>query len=111
MMMSETEINRRYVDLSLIVRPDMRQYEALDLLFEFKYLSLTDLNLTGEQLRGKSMEELAALPRVAKQLQQAEKQAREYAADLLKHFGDLNLHCFAVVALGLERIVWHKVEL
>lgn len=111
MMMSETEVGRRYVDLSLIVRPDMRQYGALDLLFEFKYLSLTDLSLNGEQLKEKDMAELAVLPQVAKQLQQAEKQARDYAQDLLERFGELNLHCFAVVALGLERVIWRKVEI
>jgi hypothetical protein len=32
MMVSETESGRRYVDLSLIVRPDMRQFQALDIV-------------------------------------------------------------------------------
>ena len=51
MMVSETEVDHGSVDLSLIVRPDMRRYQALDLLLEFKYLALKDLGLTGEQLR------------------------------------------------------------
>lgn len=38
MMVSETEVDHGYVDLSLIVRPDMRRFPALDLLLEFKYL-------------------------------------------------------------------------
>ena len=32
----------------------MRRFNALDLVIEFKYLSLKDLNLTGEQLKAKN---------------------------------------------------------
>ena len=39
MMVSELETDRGYVDLSLIVRPDMRRFHALDLMLEFKYLN------------------------------------------------------------------------
>ena len=61
MMVSETEMDHGYIDLSLIVRPDMRRFQALDLLLEFKYVSLKDLKLTGEQVREKTLDELAAL--------------------------------------------------
>ena len=36
MMVSENEINHGYSDLSLIVRPDMRRFQVLDILLEFK---------------------------------------------------------------------------
>jgi hypothetical protein len=39
MIVSELETDRGYVDLSLIVRPDMRRFHALDLMLEFKYLN------------------------------------------------------------------------
>ena len=50
MMVSETEMDHGYIDLSLIVRTDRRMTQALDLLLEFKYVSLKDLNLTGAQV-------------------------------------------------------------
>ncbi|NOQ35568.1 MAG: AAA family ATPase [Methylococcaceae bacterium] len=110
MMISETEVNRRYIDISMILRPDMRKYEALDLILEFKYLDLKDLNLTGVELQKMTREQLMKLPMVNKRLLEAEEQARDYAADLLQRFGELRLHCFAVVALGLERVVWSEVD-
>jgi len=85
--LSELEIDRGYVDLSLIVRPDMRRFQALDLLLEFKYLGLKDLGLTGEQARGKTRDELlAALLVVAAKLDEAEDQARRYGAALRERY-------------------------
>ncbi|HYN79060.1 MAG TPA: AAA family ATPase, partial [Lamprocystis sp. (in: g-proteobacteria)] len=43
MAVSELETDRGYADLALIVRPDMRRFQALDLLLEFKYLGLKEL--------------------------------------------------------------------
>ncbi len=56
-MVSETEVDHGYIDLSLLRRLDRRNIQALDLLLEFKYVSLNDLPLTGEQVRAKSLEE------------------------------------------------------
>jgi hypothetical protein len=110
MMVSELEMDRGYVDLSLIVRPDMRRFQALDLLLEFKYLGLKDLGLTGEQAREQSREQLAALTPVAAKLDEAEEQARRYGAVLRQRYGLTDLRAFAVVAIGLERVVWRAVE-
>lgn len=54
MMVSELETERGYVDLALIVRPEMRRVRALDLLLELKYLGLKALGLSGEQVRAHS---------------------------------------------------------
>ncbi|MDG4594246.1 MAG: AAA family ATPase [Candidatus Contendobacter sp.] len=110
MMVSETEIDHGYVDLSLIVRPDRRGVTALDLLLEFKYVSLKDLKLTGEQVREKTHDELATLPLVKAQLRAAADQAQQYGAALRERYGLTDLRAFAVVALGLERVVWQTVE-
>jgi hypothetical protein len=59
MAVSELETDRGYADLALIVRPDKRRFQVLDLLLEFKYLSLKDLGLSGEQVREQSREALA----------------------------------------------------
>ena len=68
MAVSELETERGYVDLALILRSDKRHVQALDLLLEFKYLSLKALELSGEQLREQSREALAELAPVAGKL-------------------------------------------
>ncbi len=109
MMVSEIEVDHGYVDLSLIVRPDMRRFQALDLLLEFKYLGLKELGLSGEQVQGQARDALAALPAVAAKLDEAEQQARRYGAALRERYHLTDLRAFAVVALGLERVVWRAV--
>ena len=95
-----------YIDLALIVRLDMRRFPDLDLLLEFKYVSLKDLKLTGEQVREQSRDELAALPPIAAKLQEAADQAQRYGAALRERYGLTDLRLFAVVGVGLERVVW-----
>jgi hypothetical protein len=111
MMVSETEMDHGYIDLSLIVRPDQRGAAALDLLLEFKYVSLKKLKLTGEQVRAKSMEDLAALPAVKEELTAATDQAQRYGAALSERYGLTDLRLYAVVGVGLERVVWQTVIL
>lgn len=106
MTVSELESARGYVDLALIVRPDMRRFQALDLLLEFKYLGLKDLGLSGEQVRERARDDLIALPVVAAKLDEAAAQARRYGATLREGYGVTDLRAFAVVALGVERLVW-----
>ena len=109
MMVSETEMDHGYIDLSLIVRADRRMTQALDLLLEFKYVSLKDLNLTGEQVREQSQDKLAALPAVQTALQAAGNQAQRYGAALSERYGLTDLRLLAVVGIGLERVVWQTV--
>ena len=109
MMVSETEMDHGYIDLSLIVRTDRRMTQALDLLLEFKYVSLKDLNLTGEQVREQSRDALAALPVVRRALQAAGNQAQRYGAALSERYGLTDPRLYAVVGIGLERVVWQTV--
>jgi len=39
-MESEVETERGHADLTMIVRPDRRQYQVQDILVEFKFVSL-----------------------------------------------------------------------
>ncbi|QVL50521.1 MAG: AAA family ATPase [Thiocapsa sp.] len=110
MMVSETEVDHGYSDLSLIVRSDMRQFQALDLLLEFKYLSLKDLGLTGEQVRESTAAQLEALPSIQAKLTEAADQAQRYGAALRTRYGLTDLRLFAVVGVGLERVVWRAVQ-
>jgi hypothetical protein len=109
MMVSETEVGHGYADLSLIVRPDMRRFQALDLVLEFKYLGLKELGLTGEQVREMARADLAERPTVAAKLDEAAAQARRYGAVLRDRYRQSDPRAFAVVALGVERLVWRAV--
>lgn len=80
------------------------------LLLEFKYVSLKDLKLTGEQVRGQSMAELAALAAVQAARDAVAEQARRYAAALAECYGLTDLRRFAVVGIGLERVVWQAIQ-
>jgi hypothetical protein len=106
MMLSETEADRGYVDLSLIVRPDMRKFQALDLVLEFKYIGLKELGMTGAELKTLSREELADLPLVKLKLNEATIQAKTYTESLSDRYQLDGIRAFSVVALGFERVVW-----
>lgn len=107
-MDSEAALKRRYADLLMLIRPDMRRLQALqDIVLEFKYLSLGSLGLTAEGVRGKSRKELQQLPAVQQALQAALHQLEDYRQVLVgKYREPQRLHCLAVVALGFERLVW-----
>ena len=109
-MDSEGEIDRRRADLTMIVRPDMRRFAILDILIEFKFVTLKDAGLTGEQARRLSLPDLLALPAMAEEMDAARRQAREYGRALEKRHGNLRLRKYAVVALGFERIGWTEVD-
>ena len=61
------------------------------------------------QARAKTVKELAALPKVEEKLQEAEAQAQRYGAALRDRYGLTDLRQFAVVAIGLERVVWRAL--
>ena len=109
MMVSETEVDHGYADLSFIVRPDARRFNPLDLVLEFKYVSLKELGLSGVELKAKSREALMQLPPVAQKLAEAETQAIRYGDSLQERFALPSITRFAVVALGLERVVFRVV--
>jgi hypothetical protein len=94
----------------MVVRPDQRQYDLLDFLIEFKYVSLADVGLSGEAVRRMEREELAALPAVAKKQADAQTKLAGYRETLQSlHDKRLRLRCFSVVAIGYERLVWLEV--
>ncbi len=109
MMVSETESKRRYVDLSLIVRPDKRMFKALDLVLEFKYLDLKTLSLSAEQLRELDNAALLQLTAVKKQLDAANHQAQDYMHSLQQQYPEAKLHGLAVLGIGFERVLWRAV--
>ena len=105
-MESEAELERGHTDLTMIVRPDMRQYQVLDILIEFKFVSLKEAGLDGKTLREMDTQMLQALPTVQEKQREAEEGLARYRARLKAKFGDaLRLRSFGVVAVGFERLV------
>ena len=110
-MDSETALRRRYADLTMILRPDMRRYQLLDFLMEFKYIKLKKLDLTAEQLKQLSDEELMAKAIVKDKLLESENQLKTYRQTLQSHYGNqLRLHSYSVVAIGYERLIHCEIK-
>jgi len=107
-MDSETAIARGYCDLSLIVRPDRRQYALLDHVIEFKHLKVGDLpGLDSAVLAAMPREELRARPEVARLLADAQCQLAGHRKTLEGIYRDrLKLRTHALVCIGLVRFVW-----
>ncbi len=106
-MDSEPALERRYADLMLRVRPDMRQYALLDHLLEFKTISLKEAGLSSAELAATPREALRTLPVVTEKLREAEHQLTAYRKVLERTYGaTLKLRTHAVACIGLERLVW-----
>ncbi|OUD15526.1 AAA family ATPase [Thioflexithrix psekupsensis] len=107
---SEPELKRQYADFTLIARPDMRQYEMLDHVMEFKFVKLNDVNLNGKEVQSLSDNELQELPQVQAAFTAAFTQLATYQPILFERYGEdiLRLQTTAVVAIGFERVVWRK---
>jgi hypothetical protein len=109
-MDSETTVGRRYADLTMVVRPDARQYQVYDLLLEFKFVKPGEAGLSGEEVRAMKPAELAALPAVRQKLAEARAQLPAYRRELDERYKpQLRLRALAVVALGFERLVWEEM--
>jgi hypothetical protein len=107
---SEAALERGYADLTLILRPEMRRYQLLDILIEFKYVALTEAQLTRKQACSLSAAEVAALPAVQAKLAEAKARLPNYRQALTQRYGAaLRLRTYAVVALGFDRLVWAEV--
>ncbi len=107
---SETDLEREYADFTMILRPDMRKYELLNFLIEFKYVSLKESELGGEEIRKKSSSELKMLPPVQKKMAEAKSKLEKYRKILSESYGEvLRLRVFSVTAIGFEKLVWEEL--
>ncbi|MCD6185615.1 MAG: AAA family ATPase [Deltaproteobacteria bacterium] len=109
-MDSEKEIDRRYADLTMIIRPDKRHATVNDVLIEFKYVNLKDAGINGAQAQKLSEKELYEIPRIQQELANGTKQVIEYGEKLEQRHKNLRLVRFVVVALGFERVCFKKVD-
>ncbi len=111
-MDSEPALQRKYGDLIMLVRPDSRKFQLLDFLIEFKYVPLGKNNLTGEQVKGMSQEELLSLESVKTELKDAKTQLARYRTTLTQVYGKgyLRLRTYAIISVGYDRLVWAETK-
>ncbi|SLM31590.1 hypothetical protein MTBBW1_380003 [Desulfamplus magnetovallimortis] len=93
----------------MIIRPDKRYGKIFDVLIEFKFVTLKDAGLTGDQAKAFSKESLHELPPIKKAFEEGEKQVIQYGKHLDEKYGNLRLQKFVVVALGFERVCFRKL--
>jgi len=93
----------------MIVRFDMRRYQLLDFLIEFKYVKFKEIGLSAEQVKQLSDDELEASEIVKDKFKESKKQLKDYRQTLQSRYGNqLRLHCYSVVAVGYERLITRK---
>ncbi len=110
LVFSEPELEKEYADLCLLVRPGMRRYGFFDLLLEFKLVRREELGKKGTELATMDEEALRQLPKVAKAFTDARQQLERYRRALSRRYGTgLDLKSYAVVAVGLERMVAEEI--
>lgn len=109
-MDSEPELELRRADLTMIIRPDARRFTILDILIEFKFVTLKDAGLSGEQALALSVEALRSNRLMAQAMVEAREQVAKNMAILNRKYDNLRLRGYAVVSLGFERIWWEEVN-
>ncbi|MBN4065320.1 PD-(D/E)XK nuclease domain-containing protein, partial [Desulfocapsa sp. AH-315-G09] len=109
LMDSETENDRRYADLTMIIRPDKRHGAVFDILIEFKFVSLSAVGLSGVEAKKLFVADLYQLPDMVEQLENGVKQVKEYGHQLEQKYSNLRLKKFVVVALGFDRLCFEAV--
>jgi len=110
-MDSETPLERRFADLTLLIRSDFRQLPLYDFIIEFKYLKLSEVKLSGAEVKELSRCELEALEPVREKLAESKLQLLDYRTGLQAKSGfELKLQLISVVAVGFDRVVWRTVS-
>ncbi|GAK57197.1 AAA-ATPase-like protein [Candidatus Vecturithrix granuli] len=111
LMDSEPALEQRYADLIMISRPDMRQYQLLDFLLEFKYVGLKQLGLTRDAVRGMPLDEICTLAPVKAKLAESKRKLREYHQTLDRIYGGkLRLRVYSIAAIGFDRLIWQEIS-
>jgi hypothetical protein len=111
LMDSEMACKRRYTDLTMILRPDFRDLPLYDFILEFKYLKLSEVKLSGAEIKKLSFSELEALEPVKEKLAESKQQLLDYQKCLMSKEGgeDLKLQLISVVAVGFDRLVFLRL--
>jgi hypothetical protein len=114
---SEPALPPRAANFTMLVRPDQRHHQFFDVLIEFNFLNLGDVELDGgekltsEKVKSLTLEQLKTLPAIQAALVQATTPLPNYRRLLQNASSNpLRLRVYAVVAVGFERLVWLEVN-
>ncbi len=117
-MDSEPALQRTYADLFMLIRPEMRHFSVYDLLLEFKYVPLAKLDKAGTDKKKLTSAEVRQLPEtklrglepVKEQLANTRQQLQGYRQILQQKYGAvLKLRTYAVVSVGVDRLLWEEI--
>ncbi len=87
------------------------QYQLLDILIEFKYVSLAEAGLSKAQVKALPGKELPTLAPVQQKLAQSKAKLKGYQETLEAAYGDkLRLRVYSVVAVGFDRLLWREMH-
>ncbi len=107
---SELEVEKGYIDLCLLVRPESRYPNPFDVLFELKLVRRKASGKTGRELATMEEAALRELPPVKRAFAEAREQVERYRNALERRYGDaVRRRSYAVVAVGLERLLGEEV--
>ncbi|MDM8563743.1 hypothetical protein QUF54_10360 [Candidatus Marithioploca araucensis] len=67
---------------------DMRRYQLLDFLIEFKYVKFKEIGLSAEQVKQQSDDELEAKEIVKDKLAESKEQLKSYRQTLQSRYGN-----------------------
>jgi hypothetical protein len=94
----------------MIIRPEMRRFQLLDILVEYKYVALNKTGLSGTELKAQTADALQALAPVQEKLAEAKRQVLDYTTKLTAKYGSqLRLRAYVVVAIGFDRVIWREI--
>jgi hypothetical protein len=113
---SEKEILRNYCDLLYIGRGDTRKRFGLkDILIEFKFVKLSEIEMSSSDVKVLSEDELKNLPPVKAKIKEAEEQSLVYMDKLnkklfahnpfFKDMSDFHINPVRMVFVGFDRVV------
>ncbi len=108
---SELELEKHYIDLCLLVRPEMRRYGFFDILFELKLVRRAELGKSGDELRDMDEAGLRRLAPVRAAREKARGQVLGYRNALVTKFPQAQPRCYVAVMVGLERVLGEEVGL
>jgi Predicted AAA-ATPase len=107
---SELEVEKGYADLCLLARPESRDPNLFDILFELKLVRRKTLGKKGRELSDLDESALRELPAVKAALIEARGQVERYRGALVRQRGTAGrVRGYAVVAVGLGRLLGEEV--
>jgi hypothetical protein len=106
---SEQEVKRGYPDLFFCLKREAEKYGLGHLLLEFKYISLKELKMSGDEIGESKVEDLWDLEAIKKKEDEAKVQLERYAKELREKYDYGDMDCYVIIGIGFDRVLGKKV--